>query len=68
MERYEYDIKKSTELFKLAQDNNDGAMANIKAMVGGGTGAALMPDGTPLGLHFIMFIPTLMGQVMSLRT
>ncbi|TRY67780.1 hypothetical protein TCAL_02920 [Tigriopus californicus] len=62
VERYEYDIKKSTELFKIAQDNNDGAMANIKAMVGGGTGAALMPDGTPLGLHFIMFIPTLMGQ------
>ena len=64
-ERYEYDIKKSVELFKLAalSDENDGALANIKAMMGAGTGSALMPDGNPLGLHFVMFMPTLMGQV-----
>eukprot|EP00095_Tigriopus_kingsejongensis_P009257 maker-scaffold922_size80897-snap-gene-0.22 protein:Tk09257 transcript:maker-scaffold922_size80897-snap-gene-0.22-mRNA-1 annotation:"probable peroxisomal acyl-coenzyme a oxidase 1" len=64
VERYEHDIKKSVELFRLAKgsDGNDGAMENIRAMLGGGTGAAVMPDGNPLGLHFIMFLPTLMGQ------
>ena len=64
-ERYEYDIKKSVELFKLAalSGENEGALANIREMMGAGTGSAIMPDGNPLGLHFVMFMPTIMGQV-----
>ena len=38
-------------------------METTKAMLGGGIGSALMPDGNALGLHFVMFIPTIMGQV-----
>lgn len=30
--------------------------------MGGGLGSAVLKEGNPLGLHFIMFIPALMGQ------
>ena len=35
----------------------------FRAMMGAGVGSALMPDGNALGLHFVMFVPTIMGQV-----
>ena len=31
-------------------------------MFGAGLGAAVLPDGNPINLHFVMFLPTLMGQ------
>ena len=40
-----------------------GSVEAAKACFGGGVGSALVPDGNPLGLHFAMFLPTLMGQV-----
>ena len=57
-ERYENDIKKAIELYKLSM--KDGSMEAKKANVGAGFG--IMPDGNPLGLHLVMFQPTLMGQ------
>ena len=40
-----------------------GDLEATKAMLGAGVGSALMPDGNALGLHFVMFVPTIMGQV-----
>ena len=31
-------------------------------MFNAGLGAAYLPDGNPVNLHFVMFLPTLMGQ------
>ena len=31
-------------------------------MLGGTLGSAILGDGSPLTLHYVMFIPTLMGQ------
>lgn len=31
-------------------------------MFNAGLGAAYLPDGNPINLHFVMFLPTLMGQ------
>lgn len=33
-----------------------------RAVLGGSLGAAILQDGSPLTLHYVMFIPTLMGQ------
>lgn len=30
--------------------------------MGGQLGSAILPDGNPLTLHYVMFIPTLLGQ------
>ena len=38
-------------------------LKTFRAMMGAGVGSALMPDGNALGLHFVMFVPTIMGQV-----
>jgi hypothetical protein len=35
----------------------------FRAMLGAGIGSALLPDGNALGLHYVMFTPTIMGQV-----
>lgn len=59
-ERYEHDIKMSTAMFKLAREH--GTMEAARAMLGGGIGSGILPDGNPLGLHLVMFQPTLMGQ------
>lgn len=34
----------------------------IREILGGHIGSAIMKDGNPLTLHYVMFIPTLMGQ------
>lgn len=31
-------------------------------ILGGMLGSAILKDGNPLSLHFVMFIPTIMGQ------
>ena len=31
-------------------------------MLGAGIGSAFLPDGNPLGLHLVMFQPTIAGQ------
>ena len=79
-ERYEDDIKKATELFKISRSK--GTMEATRAMLGAGigtiskplimekyftmilplTGSGILPDGNPLGLHLVMFTPTIMNQ------
>ena len=63
-ERYEDDIRRATELYKIAKKN--GSLEATRAMLGAGIGSGILPDGNPLGLHLVMFIPTLMGQVQPL--
>ena len=60
-QRYDDDIRKATELYKIAQQN--GSMEATRAMLGAGIGSCILPDGNPLGLHFVMFQPTLIGIV-----
>lgn len=64
-ERYDYDIKKSVALYKTAMKltEDEGSLDGFRNMLGAAIGSAITPDGNPIGLHFIMFIPTLMGQV-----
>ena len=35
---------------------------DFRGMFGAGLGAGVLPDGNPINLHFVMFLPTLMGQ------
>lgn len=35
----------------------------ISALLGGTLGAAILKEGNPLTLHYVMFVPTIMGQV-----
>lgn len=37
-------------------------MKNFREILGGQLGSAILKDGNPLTLHYVMFIPTLMGQ------
>ena len=60
-ERYEYDVRQSIFVAKLIQEL--GSIQAAKACFGGGVGSAVLPDGSPLALHYAMFVPTLMGQV-----
>lgn len=34
----------------------------FREILGGQLGSAILKDGNPLTLHYVMFIPTLMGQ------
>lgn len=35
---------------------------NCRQVLGGMLGSALLKDGNPLTLHYVMFVPTIMGQ------
>ncbi|KAG6460358.1 hypothetical protein O3G_MSEX011937 [Manduca sexta] len=52
-------------LFKLIrrwQEEENTGMESFRAVLGGSLGSAILQDGSPLTLHYVMFIPTLMGQ------
>lgn len=34
----------------------------IRALLGGLLGSGLIKDGNPLSVHFVMFVPTILGQ------
>ncbi|CAH0405622.1 unnamed protein product [Chilo suppressalis] len=64
-EKYELAIKKACLLFKMIrrlQEEENTGMENYRAVLGGMLGSAILRDGSPLTLHYVMFIPTLMGQ------
>jgi len=64
-ELYEYAIRKSTIIFKkirqLQAEGKDG-VDNYLALLGGLLGSGIIKEGNPLGVHFVMFVPTLLGQ------
>ena len=41
-------------------------MQSTSAILGGGVASALLPDANPMGLHYVMFTPTIAGQVIFL--
>ncbi|XP_037298571.1 probable peroxisomal acyl-coenzyme A oxidase 1 [Manduca sexta] len=64
-EKYELAVKKACMLFKLIrrwQEEENTGMESFRAVLGGSLGSAILQDGSPLTLHYVMFIPTLMGQ------
>ncbi|XP_051159281.1 probable peroxisomal acyl-coenzyme A oxidase 1 isoform X1 [Leptopilina boulardi] len=65
-EVYEDAVKKSCLILKKVkefQDTGRGGDINIYSQIlGGMLGSAILKDGNPLSLHFVMFIPTIMGQ------
>ncbi|XP_041975385.1 probable peroxisomal acyl-coenzyme A oxidase 1 [Aricia agestis] len=64
-EKYEQAVKKACKLFKMIrklQEEENAGMENYRAVLGGSLGSAILSDGSPLTLHYVMFIPTLMGQ------
>ncbi|VVC95915.1 unnamed protein product [Leptidea sinapis] len=64
-EKYELAVKKSCALFKMIkrlQEEENAGMENYMAVLGGSLGSAILGDGNPITLHYVMFIPTIMGQ------
>ncbi|CAG4983896.1 unnamed protein product [Colias eurytheme] len=64
-DKYELAVKKSCALFQMIrrlQEEENAGMENYQALLGGTLGTAIFGDGNPLALHYVMFIPTVMGQ------
>ncbi|CAH0562110.1 unnamed protein product [Brassicogethes aeneus] len=64
-EKYEEAIRKSCILFRKVQELQEagkGGMDNYREILGGQLGSAILKDGNPITLHYVMFIPTIMGQ------
>lgn len=66
-ERYQEAVKKSCIIFEKLneweQKKNTGSSVDLfNSILGGLLGSAILKDGMPLTLHYVMFIPTLMGQ------
>lgn len=66
-ERYTNALRKACHM--VGKFNNDeeiqqlvGQMEGMRSLMGSGVGVAITKDGNPLALHFIMFLPAIMGQ------
>ncbi|XP_016976162.1 probable peroxisomal acyl-coenzyme A oxidase 1 [Drosophila rhopaloa] len=64
-ELYEHSLRKACiigeKIRKLRADGEDG-VDTYNALLGGSLGAAILKEGNPLALHYVMFVPTIMGQ------
>ncbi|XP_047519876.1 probable peroxisomal acyl-coenzyme A oxidase 1 [Pieris napi] len=64
-EKYEAAVKKACAMFQMIrklQEEENAGMENYQALLGGSLGSAILGDGNPITLHYVMFIPTVMGQ------
>lgn len=64
-EKYEEAVRKACLVFRKVQtlqNEGKGGMDNFREILGGQLGSAILGDGNPLTLHYVMFIPTIMGQ------
>ncbi|CAH0562111.1 unnamed protein product [Brassicogethes aeneus] len=64
-EKYEEAVRKSCILFRKVQELQEagkGGIENFREILGGQLGSAILKDGNPLTLHYVMFIPTITGQ------
>lgn len=64
-EKYEEAVRKACIIFKKVQNlqsEGKAGMQNFREILGGQLGTAVLHDGNPLSLHYVMFIPTIMGQ------
>ncbi|XP_017837257.1 probable peroxisomal acyl-coenzyme A oxidase 1 [Drosophila busckii] len=64
-ELYENSVRKACivgeKIRKLRADGEDG-VNTYNALLGGSLGSAILKEGNPLALHYVMFLPTIMGQ------
>lgn len=64
-ELYEEGVRKATIISNkiriMRQEGSDG-IDTYTALLGGSLGSALIKEGNPLTLHYVMFVPTIMGQ------
>uniref|UniRef100_A0A1B6GE28 Acyl-coenzyme A oxidase n=1 Tax=Cuerna arida TaxID=1464854 RepID=A0A1B6GE28_9HEMI len=66
-EKYQDAVRKSCILFKKINEwqnrsNSGGGVGMYESVLGGTIGSAIVKEGIPFTLHFVMFVPTLMGQ------
>ncbi|XP_061392969.1 probable peroxisomal acyl-coenzyme A oxidase 1 [Musca vetustissima] len=64
-ELYEHAVRKSVRIAEKIREIRDSGEDNVEvynALLGGSLGTALLKEGNPMALHFVMFVPTIMGQ------
>uniref|UniRef100_A0AAG5DQ63 Acyl-coenzyme A oxidase n=1 Tax=Anopheles atroparvus TaxID=41427 RepID=A0AAG5DQ63_ANOAO len=65
-ELYEETIRQSTAIFrkvrKFHEDRGNGDPSNYMSILGGLLGNGIIRQGNPLGIHFAMFVPALLGH------
>lgn len=64
-EVYEESVRKATVIFrkvKQMQEQGKDGVDNYMALLGGLLGSGIIKEGNPLGVHFVMFLPALMGH------
>ncbi|XP_065204921.1 probable peroxisomal acyl-coenzyme A oxidase 1 [Planococcus citri] len=66
-EKYIEAIRLSCLLFKkintwLERQDGGNAMEAYQSVLGGSLGSAILKEGYPFAVHYVMFIPTIMGQ------
>ncbi|KAH9633522.1 hypothetical protein HF086_013199 [Spodoptera exigua] len=64
-EKYENSMRKAVILFSLlrkVQKENNTDLTNYRNLLSGVLGASISQDGSPFGLHYIMFMPVFMSQ------
>lgn len=64
-EVYEENIRKAVLILKKIrqlQDEGKGGVENYMALLGGLLGSGLIREGNPMSVHFVMFLPAIMGH------
>ncbi|XP_037035975.1 probable peroxisomal acyl-coenzyme A oxidase 1 [Bradysia coprophila] len=64
-ELYEQSVAKACKVFKkirALQDEGKGGVDNFMAILGGMLGSGVLKEGNPMAVHFVMFLPTILGQ------
>ncbi|KAF5294484.1 hypothetical protein FQR65_LT01610 [Abscondita terminalis] len=64
-DKYGETIRLSCLLFRKIQElqqQGKAGITNFREILGGQIGSAIVKDGNPISLHYVMFIPTIMGQ------
>lgn len=64
-EKYEDSIRRAVIAFnkvkELQSKGNDG-IESYMSLLGGLLGTGVTPEGNPLAVHYVMFLPTIIGQ------
>ncbi|XP_063600213.1 probable peroxisomal acyl-coenzyme A oxidase 1 [Penaeus indicus] len=66
-ERYSNELRKACYMIRKFNEDEKvqqivGEMEGIRTLMGSGLGVALTKDGNPLALHYVMFMPAILGQ------
>jgi len=61
-DKYASALRIACKLVKKIEDSPVGQVETLRAIIGAGVGSAVLKDGNPLALQFIMFVPSIMGQ------